>query len=363
MLITKKELDEYLNSLLGVLNDYDLLLLKSEVLEIENEMNSPEVWNDQELSRTLNTRLGHTGTKIEDFEFLTSKIEDLKIAFELDDQENFTLIKKQIDIKVESLVLAKYLSGPFDTSNVMLSVTAGAGGIDAMDWASMLVSMYQTYSKHKSWSCQLVSLSSSPEGGVKSATLEIKGGDLDNIFGMLKNESGTHRLVRISPFNSGGTRETSFALVEVLPTSLSNHIEVNIGEKDLKIDTFMSSGPGGQGVNTTYSAVRITHIPTGIAVSCQDQRNQLQNKDRAMEILRSKIAAIELAKQKEFMNELKGSTASATWGSQIRNYVLHPYKLVKDTRSNWETSNVDSMLMHGQLDDVIWSVIKSRSEG
>lgn len=358
MQITQKELDEYLNSLLIFSNNYDLELLNNNKVELENEMNSPTVWSDQILSTTLNQKLGKINKNLEDGVFLGNNVENLKIAFELDDQGSFDTIKKTLDTKIEQLKLQKYLSGPFDSNNVLLSITAGAGGDDAMDWASMLVSMYQTFAKNKTWNCQLVSLSSSPEGGTKQATLEISSKGSENIFGLLKGESGVHRLVRISPFNSGGTRETSFALVEVLPMGLTKDVEIELVDKDLRIDTFMSSGAGGQGVNTTYSAVRITHIPSSIMATCQDQRNQLQNKERAMEILRSKLAVVELQKQNEFTQELKGSTASASWGSQIRNYVLHPYKLVKDTRSGFETSNVDSILTYGQLDEMIWSVIK-----
>jgi peptide chain release factor 2 len=360
MQATKKEFELFQNIIESILADYNLEEIQKTKSEIESKMSQEEVWSDPKLSKECNQKLTIVNQKLQEYKVLNDNYENLKIAFELDDDENYNITKTLLDNSITQIQLSKFMSGPFDSSNVLLSVTSGAGGVDAMDWASMIVSMYQAFCSLKNWNCQLVSLSSSPEGGTKSATLEISAKSSDqNIFGMLKVESGVHRLVRISPFNSGGTRETSFALVEVLPTGLTDQVEIIIDEKDLRIDTFMSSGPGGQGVNTTYSAVRLTHIPTGLVANCQDQRNQLQNKARAIEILKSKIAVIELAKQNEFKNDLKGSTASASWGSQIRNYVLHPYKLVKDTRSGWETSNVGSIIEQGQLDELIWSVIRS----
>jgi len=208
------------------------------------------------------------------------------------------------------------------------------------------------------WEVNLISLSNGEEGGVKSATIEVRG--LQS-YGYLKEEAGVHRLVRISPFNSGGTRETSFALVEVIPDNVIDEVEAfEIKEEDLKWDTFMAGGKGGQSVNTTYSAVRVTHLPTKIVVVCQNERNQIQNRQIALKHLKNKLAVLEVQKHQELKKELRGEFHSPEWGSQIRNYVLHPYKLVKDTRSGFETTNVDKILEQGELLEIIWSVKKAK---
>lgn len=253
----------------------------------------------------------------------------------------------------------KYLDSKFDQNDALLSVQLGAGGLDAEDWASMLISMYQSFCMNQKWDCIIIEIASGIEGGVKKCTLKIKG---DNAYGMLKHEFGVHRLVRLSPFNSAHTRETSFALVEVIPLGIEELINVQVIESDLRWEYTTSQGAGGQSVNTTYSAVKLTHIPTGVFVQCQNERSQLQNKQMALKYLKNKLSILESQKRDEFKQEFRENYQKPEWGSQIRNYVLHPYKLVKDLRSNWETNNVDDILEKGNILDMIWSVKKAMYE-
>jgi peptide chain release factor 2 len=356
-MLTTKELEEYINFAKQILSSADLKSLNENKNKIIKELENPEIWNNNKKASAINQELSKFNSEIQTLDNIYSELENLQVAFDLGDEIEFDNTKAKLDIDLESFQNKQFLNGPFDNQGVFLSVFAGAGGLDAQDWASILCSMYQAFAKSQGWDCRLVNLSASEEAGIKSATLEITG---DNVYGLLKEEAGVHRLVRISPFNSGGTRETSFAMIEVIPNNLSAKIEIKIDEKDLRIDTFMSSGKGGQGVNTTYSAVRIVHLPTNISVQCQDERSQIMNKSRALEILKNKLAVIELQKQKEFERDLKGAVVSNEWGSQIRNYVLHPYKLVKDLRSGWETTDISKIIEYGEILPIIWSVKKSK---
>jgi peptide chain release factor 2 len=358
-MLTTKELEEYIQFAKQILSTVDLDLLQKTKLELERQLAQPEIWNDNKKATSLNQELSKITNEISNLASLNSELENLQVAFDLEDEIEFNKTKSKLDIDLETFQNKQFLNGPFDNQGAFLSVFAGAGGLDAQDWASILCSMYQAFAKSQGWDCRLVNLSASEEAGIKSATLEITG---DNVYGLLKEEAGVHRLVRISPFNSGGTRETSFAMIEVIPNNISEKIEIKIDDKDLRIDTFMSSGKGGQGVNTTYSAVRVVHLPTNLSVACQEERSQILNKARAMDLLKNKLAVIELQKQKEFERDLKGAVVSNEWGSQIRNYVLHPYKLVKDTRSGWETTDISSVIEYGNLLPIIWSVKKSKKE-
>lgn len=356
-MFSAKELEEYTTFTRQILSTVDVQVLNKDKAEIETQLENPEIWNDNKKATSLNQDLSKINNEINMIQYLNSELENLQVAFDLQDQSEFDATKTKLDLELETFQNKQFLSGPFDNQGVFLSIFAGAGGLDAQDWASILCAMYQSFAKSQGWECRLVNLSASEEAGIKSATLEILG---ENVYGLLKEEAGVHRLVRISPFNSGGTRETSFAMVEVIPNNLSSKIEIKIEDKDLRIDTFMASGKGGQGVNTTYSAVRVVHLPTNISVQCQDERSQIMNKARAMTILKNKLAVIELQKQKEFERDLKGAVVSNEWGSQIRNYVLHPYKLVKDLRSGWETADIASVIEYGNLLPIIWSVKKSK---
>jgi peptide chain release factor 2 len=239
-------------------------------------------------------------------------------------------------------------NGPYDSKSVIVSIFAGAGGTDAQDWAEMLQRMYLRWAEKKKYKVDVIDLSAGDEAGIKSTTLEIAG---PYLYGKLKGEHGVHRLVRLSPFNSDNLRQTSFAKVDILPL-VENSSEVDINDKDLKIDVYRASGHGGQSVNTTDSAVRITHMPTGIVVAIQNERSQIQNKETAMTILRSRLAQLQLEQHKQKISEIKGPNKSAQWGNQVRNYVLHPYKQVKDLRSGYESSDPNKIL-DGTLDDII----------
>ena len=255
---------------------------------------------------------------------------------------------KRLDREVSEAEVQSLLSGETDANNAICSIQSGAGGTDAQDFAQMLLRMYLRWAERKGFKVELIDEQPGSEAGIKSATFRVEG---DYAYGLLATEAGVHRLVRISPFNAGGSRETSFASFFVSP-EIDENIEVNIEDKDLRIDTYRSSGAGGQHVNVTDSAVRITHLPSGIVVTCQNQRSQIQNRAVAMQVLRSKLYELELEKRREGAAELEASKQDISFGSQIRNYVLHPYRLVKDTRTKFEVSDVDAVL-DGDIDDFI----------
>ena len=262
-----------------------------------------------------------------------------------------------IEKKIAELEKIALFSGKYDENDVILTVRAGAGGTDAQDWSLMILRMYMLWSERQGYKTSIIEKTYGSEAGIKNATIEIKG---IRVYGKLKSESGIHRLVRLSPFNSENLRQTSFAEVEVLPVvDFTNNF--NIEDKDLKIDTFRASGAGGQHINTTDSAVRITHLPTNIVVSCQNERSQLKNRESAMKLLKAKINAINLKKEEEEKQKLRGVRKKNEWGSQIRSYTLHPYKLVKDHRTKFETVNVDNVL-NGDIDDFLYEFLQMKSK-
>ena len=271
-----------------------------------------------------------------------------EIAEELEDEEEAKSVIRSFDRvkdELEDLRTGMLLSGKYDSKDAILSIHSGTGGVDANDWAEMLERMYLRYSEKKGFKTRILDRQDDVDYGIKSSTILVQG---DNAYGLLKSETGVHRLVRISPFNAMGKRQTSFAAVEVVP-DIGDDIEVTINPQDLKIDTYRSGGAGGQHVNTTDSAVRITHLPTGIVVTCQNERSQIMNREVAMKILVSKLTRIAEEAHKENLNEIKGDQSMATWGSQIRNYVFQPYTMVKDTRTGAEVGNVDAV-MDGDID-------------
>lgn len=321
-------------------------------------------WNDNQKAAKISQELELLKNEVETFENLEKKVEDL---LELIGMFESVSMDEKKDIEKQSEVLQKefnalefktLLGGEYDKNDVIMAIHSGAGGVDAQDWAEMLLRMYFRFSEKNNFSAQILDQSRGGEAGIKSATVEIKG---NYAFGNLKSEAGVHRLVRLSPFNSDNLRQTSFALVEILPV-IDEISEVVINPQDLVIDTYRASGAGGQHVNTTDSAVRITHAPTGVVVTCQSERSQLQNKEQAMKVLKARIHQKFLEHQQEEKQKLRGEYKSVEWGSQIRSYVLHPYKMVKDHRTKFETSNAEKVL-DGDLAEFMESYLRWQAGG
>lgn len=314
-------------------------------------MSNSDFWKNQEQANLKTKKLNQLKKEIDNWEKIHSKIEELDLlAQKKQDFAESSAWHAQIqnlENQVKNLEKLAFLNSPYDNKNALLSIMAGAGGVDAQDWSAMLLRMYLRFIEHKAWDSKIISQSKGKEAGIKKVSLEIKG---NYAYGLLKAEAGVHRLVRISPFDAEKMRHTSFAMVEVLPEL--NEVEIEIKEDDLKIDTFLASGHGGQSVQKNESAVRITHLPSRITVSCQSERSQYQNKEKAMQILKSKLYLYAQAEREEEKEKLRGEYKSASWGNQIRSYVLHPYKLVKDLRTNHETNDTQKVL-DGKLDEFI----------
>ena len=317
-------------------------------------MTSPNFWNDTKHSEEVITTLNNEKKVLNDVQTLLNETKDyLDMAKSIDsnDQDSINWLEKErqnIEKKLEEVETLVLLNGDYDKNDAVLEIHSGAGGTEACDWANMLYRMYSRYAEKKSYKIEVIDQQPGLEAGIKSITVIVKG---LNAYGYLKNEKGIHRLVRISPFDSGARRHTSFASVTVTPV-IDDDVKVDLNEKDLKIDVYHSSGAGGQSVNTTDSAVRITHLPTGIVVTCQNERSQVQNKAKAMQILKSKLYEIEQENKKQQLQALKGEQRDINFGSQIRSYVMHPYSLVKDHRTNCEETNVNKV-MDGDLDKFI----------
>ena len=325
-------------------------------------MNKPNFWDDKETSEKtiieLNELKNIVNPVISLEEKINNNIETLKLLQQNEDVELLKLIEEELislEKEMENLKIQTYLSGEYDKNNCFLEIHAGAGGTESCDWANMLYRMYTRYLKDKKYKVEELDTSPGEEVGIKSVLISVKG---LNAYGYLKNEKGVHRLVRISPFDSNKRRHTSFASVEITP-EIDKNINIDIDEKDLKIDIYRSSGPGGQGVNTTDSAVRVTHIPTGIVVTCQNERSQIQNKEHCLEILKSKLYALEIEKQNEKLNNITGTKKEIAFGSGKRSYVMCPYTLVKDNESGYETSRVEEVL-DGWLDNFIIEGLKNK---
>ena len=342
----------------------DLDASQERVHELEIQMNAPDFWSNQEQAKIISQEVSERKDQIEIWQNLIKEIEDSNDMLELAAQEENKQVQKELEKSVEGLQerydkleLQTLLSSPTDLNNVILTVHAGAGGTDAMDWVGMLVRMFTRFAEAQGWRVDILESSPGEEAGYKSIELSIKG---RYAYGYLKSEAGVHRLVRISPFDAEKMRHTAFALVEVIPEldELSEK-NVEIDEQDLRIDTFMSSGCGGQGVNTTYSAVRITHIPTNTVVTCQNERSQLQNKATAMRVLKSRLFQRMLEERAEKLEELKGGHKSPEWGNQIRSYVLHPYKMVKDHRTDYQVQDAQKIL-DGDLQDFLEAYLRKQ---
>jgi peptide chain release factor 2 len=317
--------------------------LQKKMEQLSEQMNAPNFWNDTSRAQDISQDYQSIKSEVDKWQTLATKVTDL---IELSESSDSSL---KAEIETQTTALEKefsdyefylLLNGPFDKNNAIISIHAGSGGTEAQDWTEMLLRMLMRFAEKQNWRTRLIDESRGAEAGYKSVTFEVTG---RYAYGYLKSEHGVHRMVRISPFDAEKMRHTTFALIEVLP-EIAEEVKIEIDPKDLRIDTFMAGGKGGQSVNTTYSAVRIVHIPTGITVQCQNERSQMQNKEMAMKILKSRLLILEEEKKAKERLELRGEYKSAEWGNQIRSYVLHPYHLVKDHRTDYESTDPESVL-------------------
>jgi peptide chain release factor 2 len=322
-------------------------------------MSSPDFWQQRKRAEEKSKELDQLNQDLKKYKELEQEINDLLIIGQEDQADPSVNLREEIVVQLipvekkliefEKLI---FLQGKYDQRNALISIFAGAGGIDAQDWTEMLLKMYLKYAEKKGWASKIIEHSKGSEAGMKSVTLEIQG---EFAYGFLKTEAGVHRLVRISPFDAEKMRHTSFALVEVLPEL--KDVKVNINPDDLRVDTFLSSGPGGQNMQKNQTAVRIVHLPTGLKASCEAARSQTKNKEKALEILKGKIYQYQKAQKEEEKERLRGEHKSASWGNQIRSYVIHPYKMVKDLRTGYETDQIEDIL-DGNLEEIIASCLK-----
>ncbi|MEP6695569.1 MAG: peptide chain release factor 2 [Pseudonocardiales bacterium] len=355
---TLKALDATLTSIETVI---DVPALRRELAELGEQAAEPDLWNDQERAQRVNSRLSFVSGEIKRAEGLRQRLDDLSVLYDLAESEDdedtrveadkeLTAVRRAID-EFEVRIL---LSGEYDVRDALVTIQSQAGGVDAADWAEMLLRMYLRWAERHGYPTEVYDTSYAEEAGIKSATFAVKA---PYAYGTLAGEHGTHRLVRISPFDNQSRRQTSFAGVDVVPV-VEQSDRVDVDESDLRVDVYRSSGPGGQGVNTTDSAVRITHLPTGIVVSCQNERSQIQNRASAMAVLAAKLLERRRREEKAEMDALRGD-GGGSWGSQIRSYVLHPYQMVKDLRTEYETGNTGAVL-DGDIDGFIEAEIRWR---
>ncbi|GAA1825279.1 peptide chain release factor 2 [Luedemannella flava] len=355
-----KELDATLRNIETVL---DLGRLRRDKADLEEQAGAPDLWDDQARAQQVTSRLSYVGGEINRLERLRSRIDDAGVLLELAEAEGDadSLAEAGNEVvalqkAIEELEVRTLLSGEYDQREALVTIRSGAGGVDAADFAEMLLRMYLRWAERHGYPTDVYDTSYAEEAGLKSATFAVKS---PYAYGTLSVEAGTHRLVRISPFDNQGRRQTSFAAVEVVPV-VEQTDEIDIPDDDLRVDVYRSSGPGGQGVNTTDSAVRLTHIPTGIVVSCQNERSQLQNKATAMGVLKAKLLAVKRAEEQAKMDQLRGDVAGS-WGDQMRSYVLHPYQMVKDLRTEHETGN-PTAVFDGDIDSFVEAGIRWRKQ-
>jgi len=354
----EKRLETLSDNVTATWNKLNLDDKLDQITKLEEEVNDPELWKNPDSARDKNQALSKLNDEIQPWQLLKTQVMDLKELLMLGDEELKDELEMQLsamESSFEELKKALRFTGPHDSKDAILRITAGVGGTEAMDWSGMLERMYLRFAEQNNFKAVKIERQEGEEAGIKTGVYEIQG---TNAYGMLKSEHGVHRLVRLSPFNANNLRQTSFALVEVLPV-IKADTDVQIDEKDLRIDVYHSGGHGGQSVNTTNSAVRITHLPTNTVVAIQNERSQLQNKEKAMEILRGKLVQMQLEQHAESIDKLRAGE-SAKWGQQIRNYVLQPYKLVKDTRTDYEETDPDAVLggkINGFIDAYLENVL------
>ena len=361
----KYTLSTYDETLKEVKDSLDLENKERRITELDKSMEEPGFWDDPERSTKTVREAKNLKDTVDGYKHLEQQYEDIQVMIEMGYEENdpamIPEIQEMLDEfvkELEELRTKTLLSGEYDGCNAILKLNAGAGGTEAMDWCSMLYRMYQRWADKKGFTTEVLDFLDGDEAGLKSITLQVNG---ENAYGYLKSEKGVHRLVRISPFNAAGKRQTSFVSCDVMP-DIEEDLDVEINPDDLRIDTYRSSGAGGQHINKTSSAIRITHLPTGIVVQCQNERSQFQNKDKAMQMLKAKLYLLKQEENAEKLSDIRGEIKDIAWGNQIRSYVLQPYKLVKDLRTNQEVANADGVL-DGGLDPFINAYLKMSSKG
>ncbi|WP_374721189.1 peptide chain release factor 2 [Peribacillus tepidiphilus] len=358
----RNELEKTAKKLADFRGSLDLEEKEARIAELDEIMTDPNFWNDQQAAQAIINEANALKDIVGKFNNLNETYENLELTYELVKEENDEELQaelveemKELTTNMNEFELQLLLSEPYDKNNAILELHPGAGGTESQDWGSMLLRMYTRWAEKKGFKVETLDYLAGDEAGIKSVTLLIKG---HNAYGYLKAEKGVHRLVRISPFDASGRRHTSFVSCEVMP-EFNNEIEIEVRPEDLKVDTYRSSGAGGQHINTTDSAVRITHIPTGIVVTCQTERSQIKNRERAMNMLKAKLYQKKIEEQQSELEELRGEQKEIGWGSQIRSYVFHPYSLVKDHRTNTEVGNVQAV-MDGDIDVFINAYLRSR---
>ena len=340
---------------------FDLEALRSRAVGLSEQMSQPDFWGDPEEARRVSAEFSRVEDRVKMLDDLRTRLADADELLELSEGDEELIAEvaddlRRIEKTLEEQEVARLFTGEYDEGAAILTINSGAGGVDSQDWAEMLARMYRRWAERRGYGLETIEYTLGEEAGIKSATYSISG---EYAFGLLSAERGVHRLVRISPFDASSRRHTSFASVAVAPV-VDDAVEVEIDEKDLKIDTYRASGAGGQHVNKTDSAVRITHLPTGTVVQCQNERSQHQNREVAMRVLKARLFELEREKREKELAALEGERSDIEWGSQIRSYVLHPYKMVKDHRTGEQTADVDKVL-DGDLDALIYAYLKNRA--